>query len=57
MNNAEPILSIVIISTSKGQKFEDVKLCIEDAIKKTCIGCIIKLVIKAKNAKKVLLNF
>lgn len=37
---------------SKDQKVEDVKFCIENTIKKTCIGRIIKLSAKAKDIKK-----
>lgn len=56
VNDAEPILSIVIIFTSKGQKFENAKFRAKDAMKKTCISRIIKLFAKAKDAKKVLSN-
>ena len=56
INDAEPILSVVITPTSKGQKIEDAKFRAEDAMKKTCTGCTIKLSAKAKDVKKVLLN-
>lgn len=56
VNDAEPILSIVIIFTSRCQKFENAKFRIKDAMKKTCISRIIKLFAKAKDAKKVLSN-
>lgn len=56
VNDSKPILSIVITPTNRNQKVEDVKFHAKDAIKKTCTGHIIKLSIKAKDAKKILLN-
>lgn len=53
VNDAEPILSLVIIFTSKGQKFENAKFRTKNAMKKTCISRIIKLFAKVKDAKKV----
>lgn len=52
VNNAKLISSIVTTFTSKDQKTDDIRICAEDAIKKTYTSCIIKLFRKAKNAKK-----
>lgn len=52
INDIKPIPSIVTISTSKYQKFDNAQFHIDDAMKRTCINRIIKLSAKAKNAKK-----
>lgn len=56
INNTELIPTIVIILTSKSRKIEDTKFCAKDAMKKTCTSRIIKLFVKAKDAKKILSN-
>lgn len=53
VNDVELIPSIVITLTSKDRMVEDAKFRTEDAMKKTRIGYIITLSVKAKDAIKV----
>ena len=52
VNDAEPIPSIVTISTIRGQKVDNTEFYTEDAMKKTRTSRTIKLSAKAKDARE-----